>query len=70
MKKTKKDGTAEFMIKLVQLKIEAGNLGLCRTMSALEYPQQIVGWELCELLGDTVNWDKLEKQWKKEFGND
>ncbi len=38
----------DFVIRLVQMKYEAGVLGLWKTMHALEEPVTAVGWELAE----------------------
>lgn len=42
----------DFAVKLVAVKAEAGQLGLWKTLQALEAAVTEVGWELAEKLGD------------------
>ena len=48
-KKGKKE-IDDFINRLVQMKHEAGRLGMYKTMHALEHPQKQVGWEYAEMI--------------------
>ena len=43
-------GAHELALAIVQLKFEAGRLGMWKTMHALEPATQAVGWEMAEIL--------------------
>lgn len=45
-KRPRQSGDAQFTLDLVNLKVRAGQLGLYRTMHAIDSALQVVGWEI------------------------